>query len=64
METAPGQLEVRMRGALNAGVTREKLVEIVFHMSVYAGVPACVNALNAAKIALEAVDSNVTPAAH
>lgn len=49
MGTAPGQLEFHMRAALNVGVTREEILEIVLQMAVYAGVPACMNGLAAAK---------------
>lgn len=48
---ALGKLEeVRghLRGALNAGWTKEELVEVLMQTAVYAGVPAAVNALNAA----------------
>ena len=53
MWTAPGQLEFHMRAALNNGVTQEEIVEIVLQVSVYAGVPACINAVTAAKKAFE-----------
>lgn len=51
MGTAPGQLEFHIRAALNTGVTREEIIEIVLQVSVYAGVPACMNAITAAKSA-------------
>ncbi len=54
MATAPGQLEFHMRAALNSGVTREEIVEIVLQVSVYAGVPACMNAVAVAKKAFQA----------
>jgi len=38
MGTAQGQLEFHMRAALNSGVSREEIVEIVLQVSVYAGV--------------------------
>ncbi|WP_375262847.1 carboxymuconolactone decarboxylase family protein [Palleronia sp.] len=56
MGTAQGQLEFHMRAALNVGVTREEVVEIVLQVSVYAGVPACMNAITAAREAFEAID--------
>ncbi|MDF1671368.1 MAG: carboxymuconolactone decarboxylase family protein [Roseovarius sp.] len=58
MGTAPGQLEFHMRAAMNTGVTREKIVEIVLQVSVYAGVPACMNAISAAKKAFQAVEES------
>lgn len=53
MGTAQGQLEFHMRAALNVGVTREEIVEIVLQVSVYAGVPACMNAITVAKNAFQ-----------
>ncbi|WP_417818284.1 carboxymuconolactone decarboxylase family protein [Tritonibacter scottomollicae] len=43
-----------MRAAMNSGVRRGEIVEIVLQVSVYAGVPACMNAITAAKKAFEA----------
>ena len=54
MGTAPGQLEFHIRAALNTGVTREEVIEIILQVSVYAGVPACMNAITAAKSAFAA----------
>ena len=51
MGTAPGQLEFHMRAALNTGITRDEIVEIVLQVAVYAGVPAAMNAITAAKSA-------------
>ncbi|ARE40979.1 MAG: carboxymuconolactone decarboxylase [Paracoccus sp.] len=51
MGTAQGQLEFHIRAAMNTGVTREEIVEIVLQVSVYAGVPAAMNAVTAAKAA-------------
>lgn len=54
MGTAPGQLKFHIRAAMNTGVTREEIVEIVLQVSVYAGVPACMNAITAAMEAFDA----------
>ncbi|RAI35253.1 carboxymuconolactone decarboxylase family protein [Rhodoplanes roseus] len=43
------QLEVHLHAALNVGVSREEIVEILMQMAVYAGFPAALNALFAAK---------------
>lgn len=58
MGTASGQLEFHIRAAMNTGVTREEIVEIVLQVSVYAGVPACMNAISAAKKAFQAVEES------
>jgi 4-carboxymuconolactone decarboxylase len=58
MGTAPGQLEFHIRAAMNTGVTREEIVEIVLQVSVYAGVPACMNAISAAKKAFQTINKS------
>lgn len=42
---APLQLRAHVYAALNCGCTREEIMEIVLQMSVYAGVPAAMNAM-------------------
>lgn len=46
---AAPQLKVHIHGALNVGCTREEVVEIIMQMAVYAGFPAALNGLFAAK---------------
>ncbi|MBW5469567.1 carboxymuconolactone decarboxylase family protein [Brevibacillus formosus] len=43
------QLKVHINGALNVGCTKEEIMEIMMQMAVYAGFPAALNGLNAAK---------------
>lgn len=43
------QLEVHLHAALNVGLIQEELVEICIQMSVYAGFPAALNAVDALK---------------
>ena len=43
------QLEVHIHGALNVGCGREEVVEVVMQMAVYAGFPAALNGLFAAR---------------
>ena len=45
---APAQLKAHIEGALNVGVTRDEICEIFMQMSVYAGVPAAINAMKLA----------------
>ena len=47
--TAAPQLKVHIHGALNVGCTREEVVEIMIQMAVYAGFPAALNGVFAAK---------------
>ncbi|SAL75835.1 carboxymuconolactone decarboxylase family protein [Caballeronia telluris] len=46
---AAPQLKVHITGALNVGVSREEIVEVIMQMAVYAGFPAALNGLFAAK---------------
>lgn len=46
---ATPQLKVHIHGALNVGCSREEVVEIIMQMAVYAGFPAALNGLFAAK---------------
>ncbi len=46
---AAPQLKFHLRAALNVGCTREEIVETLIQMSVYAGFPAALNGLYAAK---------------
>lgn len=55
--TAQEQLEFHIRAALNVGVSRAEIIEIVLQVSVYAGVPACMNAITAARRAFEAMEA-------
>lgn len=43
------QLKVHIHGALNVGWTRDEVVEAIMQMAVYAGFPAALNGLFAAK---------------
>ena len=56
MATAPGPLEFHVKAALRNGVTKQEIVEILLQVAVYAGVPAFMTAVTAAKKAFEAVE--------
>jgi 4-carboxymuconolactone decarboxylase len=58
---AAPQLKVHIHGALNVGNTREEIVEVMMQMSVYAGFPAALNGLFAAKEVFAARDAAPTP---
>ncbi len=47
--TATPQLKVHVDAALNVGVSRTEIVETIMQMAVYAGFPAALNGLFAAK---------------
>jgi 4-carboxymuconolactone decarboxylase len=46
---AAPQLKVHVHGALNVGCTRNEIVEVMMQTAVYAGFPAALNGLFAAK---------------
>lgn len=46
---ATPQLKVHIHGALNVGVSRTQVLETIMQMAVYAGFPAALNGLFAAK---------------
>lgn len=46
---AKPQLKVHIQAALNVGVGREEIVETIMQMAVYAGFPAALNGLAAAR---------------
>lgn len=54
MGTAQPQLKVHIQAGLNVGLTRDEIVEICMQMAVYAGFPAALNALFAAKEVFDA----------
>jgi 4-carboxymuconolactone decarboxylase len=43
------QLKVHIEGALNVGVSKDEVVEVIMQMAIYAGFPAALNGLFAAK---------------
>ncbi|TAM50290.1 MAG: carboxymuconolactone decarboxylase family protein [Paraburkholderia sp.] len=55
---AQPQLKVHIEGALNVGCTREEIVEVFIQMAVYAGFPAALNALFAAREVFAAHDAD------
>lgn len=52
--TAPAQLKVHVEAGLNVGLSREEITEILMQMAVYAGFPAALNGLFAAKEVFDA----------
>ena len=58
MGNAQPQLKVHIHGALNVGCTREEVVEVIMQMAVYAGFPAALNGIFAAKDVFVDRDAN------
>ena len=47
------ELRGHLAGALNVGLTKEELVEMLMQVAIYAGVPAAVNVLTTAAPVLD-----------
>lgn len=58
MGTAPLQLKSHIHGALNVGCTREEIIEVIIQMVAYAGFPAAINGITAAKEVFEELDGD------
>lgn len=57
---ATPQLELHLKTALNVGVTKKELLEIIIQMAIYAGIPACMNALEVFRRTLNLAQVNNT----
>ncbi len=55
-QTAP-QLKVNIRHSLAAGATREEIIEAIWQMAVYGGLPAAINGLNGAQKLFDELDA-------
>ena len=55
--TAERELTIHIQSALRVGLTRTEIVEVIMQMAVYAGFPAALSALHAAKSAFAEADS-------
>lgn len=60
---ASPQLKVHLAAALNVGCTQDEIIEVIMQMAVYAGFPAALNGLFAAKEVF-AAHTPATPALH
>ena len=56
MGNAAPQLKVHIQAALNVGCSRREVVETIMQMAVYAGFPAALNGLFAAKEVFQELD--------
>jgi 4-carboxymuconolactone decarboxylase len=56
LATARAQLKMHVHGALRVGCTREEIKEILLMTTVFAGFPAALNAMDAAREAFEEVE--------
>lgn len=58
MGNARPQLEVHIQAGLNVGLSREEITEVLVQMAVYAGFPAALNGLSAAKVVFARADAD------
>jgi 4-carboxymuconolactone decarboxylase len=47
--TMKPQLQVHIKAALNVGLTKEQIIEVMIHTTIYAGFPAALSGISAAK---------------
>lgn len=59
---AQPQLEAHIKGALNAGASPREILEVILQMAVYAGFPASLNGVAAARTVFDAQGVTVAPA--
>jgi len=52
----PNEVRLHVRGALNNGVTREEIQEVLLHTTVYCGVPAALESFRIASEVLKEED--------
>jgi 4-carboxymuconolactone decarboxylase len=45
----PHEVKIHLRGALNNGVSREEIVEVLLQTMIYCGVPAAIDSFRIAK---------------
>ena len=55
------ELRLHVRGALNNGVTREQIKEVLLHATVYCGIPAGLDAFKAAAGVFAEIDAKAAP---
>ena len=58
-QTAP-QLKVNIEHSLAVGASRKEILEIIWQMSVYGGLPAAINGLNAALETFDQLDQDTS----
>lgn len=54
---APGEIKTHIVCALNAGLTRDEIIEVIMQMSIYAGFPEAINGLILAKEVFAELDA-------
>ncbi|NME06987.1 4-carboxymuconolactone decarboxylase [Psychrobacillus sp. BL-248-WT-3] len=52
----PHELKLHVRGAINNGVTKEEIQEVLLQTAIYCGVPAAIDSFRTAKEVLDEID--------
>jgi 4-carboxymuconolactone decarboxylase len=52
----PNEMRLHLRGALNNGITREEIGEVILQVAIYCGVPAALDAMKAAREVFGEID--------
>lgn len=52
----PNELKTHVKGALNNGVTREEIREVLLQVAIYGGVPAAVDSFRIARAAFDEIE--------
>lgn len=52
----PHELKLHVRGAINNGVSREEIQEVLLQTAIYCGVPAAIDSFRTAKEVLDEID--------
>lgn len=52
----PHELKLHVRGAINNGVTKEEIQEVLLQTAIYCGVPAAIDSFRTAKEVLDELD--------
>ena len=53
----PHELKAHIRGALNNGVSREKIREVLLQVGIYVGIPAAVDSFRIARETFAEIDA-------
>jgi 4-carboxymuconolactone decarboxylase len=53
----PHELKLHVRGALNNGVTKEEITEVLLQVAIYCGVPSAIDSFRVAREALKEAEA-------
>ena len=53
----PHEIKLHVRGAINNGLTRDEIVEVILQVAIYCGVPAAIDMQRSVQEALAQIDA-------